>query len=466
MVALSTWPPSSPRWLELVQSNWPAFQAATTPKMTPFIPHKPTAKQQAFLLLNCLEALWGGAAGGGKTDALLMAALQWVDVPGYNALLLRRTFADLALPGAIMDRSHDWLRGTAAEWNDREKTWTFPSGARLTFGYLQGDHDKYRYQGTELSFCGFDELTQFQEEQYTYLFSRLRRPEGSDVPLRMRSASNPGGVGHGWVYERFMPDLTAEAIEHRRKTGRIFIPARLEDNPYIDQAAYRRGLAELDDITRRQLEEGLWVTDPAARPFDREWWRGRNRFGELHRPDAPVIVGRYHSYDTATKTGQHNAYTALVVGEMTADYRLVIREVWQDKLMVPYLAETVRERAAAGNRDGRLQAIIIEDMSSGTGVVQTLGMGSDWLSRLLVPFRPAGFGDKVQRAQQAALWCKRGCVLLPQPSADVPWLLAFERQLFDFPDSEYADMVDAFSQLVIYLEHLLAEGWRARGGGR
>ena len=219
--------------------------------MTPFIPHKPTAKQQAFLLLNCLEALWGGAAGGGKTDALLMAALQWVDVPGYNALLLRRTFADLALPGAIMDRSHDWLRGTAAEWNDREKTWTFPSGARLTFGYLQGDHDKYRYQGTELSFCGFDELTQFQEEQYTYLFSRLRRPEGSDVPLRMRSASNPGGVGHGWVYERFMPDLTAEAIEHRRKTGRIFIPARLEDNPYIDQAAYRRGLAELDDITRR-----------------------------------------------------------------------------------------------------------------------------------------------------------------------------------------------------------------------
>lgn len=440
--------------------------AATRPKMTSYIPHRPTPKQQAFLLLDCLEALYGGAAGGGKTDALLMAALQYVDTPGYAALLLRRTFADLALPGAIMDRSHEWLRGTDAVWSEREKTWTFPSGATLTFGYLAADGDKYRYQGSELTFCGFDELTQFTQEQYTYLFSRLRRLEGVDIPLRMRAASNPGGIGHGWVYERFMPDLTPDATEHRRQTGRIFIPARLGDNPHIDQLTYRRGLAELDDVERQQLEEGLWVTDPSARPFDRGWWRGRNRYGTEAAGDRAMlntVAARYHSYDTATKTGQHNAYTALVVGEVTADYRLLIREVWQNKLMVPYLAETVRDRAVAGNRDGKLQGIIIEDMSSGTGVVQTLGLGNDWLSRLLVPFRPSGFGDKVQRAQQAALWCKRGCVLLPRPSADVPWLHDYENQLFSFPDSENADMVDATSQLCLYLEHILAEGWRSRG---
>jgi len=103
-------------------------------------------------------------------------------------------------------------------------------------------------------------------------------------------------------------------------------------------------------------------------------------------------------------------------------------------------------------------------MSSGTGVVQTLGLGDEWMARLLVPFKPANYGDKVQRAQQAALWCKRGCVLLPHPSAAAPWLHDFERQLFGFPDTEYKDMVDALAQLVIYLEHILATGWRSRGG--
>lgn len=432
------------------------------PRMTPYIKESPTVHQQAFLLLDCLEALYGGAAGGGKSSAVLSAALQYVDVPGYSAIILRRTYADLALPGAIMDRSHLWLRDTDAHWDDRNKTWTFPSGARLTFGYLQTDNDKYRYQSAEFQFIGWDELTQFPQDPYRYMFSRLRRLKDVHIPLRVRAATNPGGEGAGWVYERFMPDLTPEAAAHRVRTGRIFIPARLEDNPHIDQESYRRGLAELDDITRKQLEEGSWVTDPAARPFDREWWRGINRY-TVAAPQHKV-VGRYHSWDTATKAGQHNAYTALVVGEVTADYRLLIREVWQDKMMVPYLADAVKDKAITSNRDGKLQAVIIEDMSSGTGVAQTLQLGDPWLAQLIKPFKPANFGDKVQRAQQAALWCKRGCVLLPTPTADMPWLYEFEKQLFGFPDTEYKDMVDAFSQLVIYLEYLLAEGWRARDG--
>ena len=432
-----------------------------TPKMTPYIIETPTPKQQAFLLLDCKEAMYGGAAGPGKSSALLMAALQYVDVPGYAALILRRTYADLALPGAIMDRSHLWLQETDAHWSSSDKTWTFPSGATLTFGYLANENDKYRYQSAEFQAICFDELTQFTATQYTYLFSRLRRKINVDVPLRMRVASNPGGDGHGWVYDRFMPDLSPEAAAHRRLTGRIFVPGRMTDNPHIDQAAYRESLSELDDITRQQLEEGLWVTDASARPFDREWWRGVNRYSiaaPQHR-----IVGRYHSYDTATTAGQHSAFTALIVGEVTTDYRLLIREVWQDKLMVPYLAEKVREKATAGNRDGKLEAVIIEDMSSGTGVVQTLSLGDDWLAERLIPFKPKNYGDKVQRAQQAALWCKRGCVLLPQPTAEMPWLHEFEKQIFGFPDVEYKDMVDAFSQLCIYLEHLLAAGWRARG---
>ena len=81
----------------------------------PWIPHEPTPKQAEFLLMPDLEVLFGGSAGGGKSDALLMAALQYVDVPGYAAILFRRTYTDLSLPGALMDRAHEWLQGTKAD---------------------------------------------------------------------------------------------------------------------------------------------------------------------------------------------------------------------------------------------------------------------------------------------------------------------------------------------------------------
>jgi hypothetical protein len=217
-----------------------------------YVPHKPHAKQAEFLALDCREALYGGAAGGGKSDALLMAALQYAHVPGYNALILRRTYADLSLPDAIMARAKEWLAGTDAEWNDRDKRFTFPSGARLQFGFLDTDKDRYRYQGGAYQFIAFDELTQFPEAWYRYLFSRLRRLVGTEVPMRVRAATNPGGIGHEWVRRRFIEPGDDE---------RPFIAARLDDNPSLDAEEYRGALAVLDTTTRRQLEEGLWIRD-------------------------------------------------------------------------------------------------------------------------------------------------------------------------------------------------------------
>ena len=121
-----------------------------------------------------------------------MAALQYIDVPGYRALLFRRTFADLNLPGALMDRARDWLGGTPARWNAHDHVWTFPSGASLTFGYLETERDKYRYQSSELQYIGFDELTQFGESPSTSICSaacvawRVRRCRCACARLKPR----------------------------------------------------------------------------------------------------------------------------------------------------------------------------------------------------------------------------------------------------------------------------------------
>src|SRR5436309_5292221 len=186
-------------------------------------PLRPSPRQEAFLLLPVREAFYGGAAGGGKSLALLMAALQYSDVPGYAALLLRPTLSELQLAGGLIELSHEWLAGSAASWSAETRSWRFPGpgrkagagGASLSFGYLASSEDLGRYAGTSYSYLGFDELTRFEEAHYRRMFRVLRQPSAgaaaaaadgtrlSDVPVRLRAASNPGGPGHAWVKARF-----------------------------------------------------------------------------------------------------------------------------------------------------------------------------------------------------------------------------------------------------------------------
>lgn len=240
-----------------------------TPRLTPYTKvNLGNPRQVAFLLLiDVLEILFGGAAGGGKSWGLLGAASQFFDVPGYSALILRRRFRDLALPGALMPVSQSWWANTDAKYNKQDHNWTFPSGAVLQFGYLEHENDHLQYQSSSFQFIGFDEVTQFPEHQYRYMFSRLRRPDDvgddvstalSQVPLRMRGATNPGGPGHEWVKKRWGIHMFGGRATGTNTKSRRFVPSRIEDNIYLDQVSYRRSLAELSDVTRQQLEHGDW----------------------------------------------------------------------------------------------------------------------------------------------------------------------------------------------------------------
>lgn len=246
-----------------------ALSKALTPRTNRFIPIELHAKQKVFLLLNdILEVLFGGAAGPGKSWGLLAAAAQFVDVPNYSALLLRRSYKDLALPGALMDISHQWWDNTDAKWSGADYQWEFPSGAVIQFGYLEHEGDEYRYQSSNYQFIGFDELTQFQEHQYLYMFSRLRRAATSNIPLRMRAASNPGGVGHEWVKRRFNLPSGLTGDPHR-----VFVSATLDDNPHLDVESYERALAQLGAVTYEQLRHGDWDTISSGGVFSAEWFQ-------------------------------------------------------------------------------------------------------------------------------------------------------------------------------------------------
>jgi len=394
-------------------------QYLKTVRMNPYIPHEPTEKQALFLLHNRVpEVFYGGAAGGGKSDALLMAALQYVSVPGYAALLLRRTYKELALPEAIMDRAFVWLSPTNAKWHEDEKTWRFPSGATLTFGYLEGPRDHYRYQSSAFQYIGFDELTQFNENQYRYLFSRLRRLAGSDIPIRMRAASNPGNIGHEWVFNRF--------INPETKEDRIFIPAKLGDNPYLDQREYIRSLNKLDPITREQLLNGDWNVRPEGGLFKREW------FNLISSPPA-VEMPMCRFWDkAATQDGGDYTVGALVGIWEGRAYILDIKRVQ----LSPGGVEKVISQTAMMDGPNVIIRMEQEPGSSGVDVI-------DHYTRYVLPgynFKGVkSTGSKVARASPLSTMAEAGNLYVLTKG----WTQDFLDEFILFPGGPHDDQVDA-----------------------
>lgn len=227
--------------------------------------HKPHPRQAFALSLDAEELFFGGAAGGGKSDWILMEALKYVHVPGYAALILRKNYTLLSKAGAIMDRARQWLHGTDAKWNAQLKRFTFPSGAILEFGFIEHPSDWMNFQSTEYQFIGWDELTEFalaigaENNPFLCLRRSLRANKSVNIPLRIRAASNPGNTGHAFVKDRFITDGdTDNASDVVRKEGRVYVKSYLRDNFAMNADEYEKNLAHLPPVTRARLLGGDW----------------------------------------------------------------------------------------------------------------------------------------------------------------------------------------------------------------
>ena len=224
-----------------------------------------TGPQTDFLAAPERDVLYGGAAGGGKSYAMLIDPLRFAHRAAHRALILRRSMPELR---ELIDKSRELYPKAfpGCKYKEVEKLWNFPSGAKVEFGFLERDADVYRYQGQAYSWIGFDEITHLPTEfGWNYLASRLRTTD-PDITPYMRCTANPGGVGATWVKKRYIdPHPPNESFVGEDRLSRKFIPARLDDNPYLaEDGRYEEMLQALPPTQRKQLLEGNWDVNEGA----------------------------------------------------------------------------------------------------------------------------------------------------------------------------------------------------------
>jgi hypothetical protein len=311
--------------------------------------------QTDFLSSSEREVLYGGAAGGGKSYAMLADPLHGLNNSNFSGLLVRHTTEELR---ELIQKSQELYpkASPGIKWSERKSQWITPKGGRLWMSYLDKDMDVMRYQGQAFNWIGFDELTQWSTPYaWDYMRSRLRSAASKELGLYMRSTTNPGGNGHSWVKKMFIDPSpskkafwatnieTAETITfpvgHTRQGEplfkRRFIPASLFDNPYLSEGGdYEAMLLSLPENQRRQLLEGNWdVSDGAAFPeFNRK----------IHVVDPFPIPNNWTKF-RACDYG-YGSYTGVVwLAVSPAEQLIVYRELYCSKVTATDLADMVMQ---------------------------------------------------------------------------------------------------------------------------
>ena len=420
--------------------------------------------QTAFLSSSADIAIYGGAAGGGKSFALLLEALRHSDVPGFSAVVFRRTLADVKKPGSIWDTSVGIYGSIGARPRLDNLTWTFRSGAKVVCGHLEHETTVLDWQGSQVPLVCFDELTHFSRAQFFYMLSRNRSTCG--VRPYLRATTNPDA--ESWVAELLswwidqdtglpVPER-AGAIRWFARIGDIlqwgdsreelqtkfegcdpksltFIPASLEDNVILmdTDPGYRANLMALPRVERERLLGGNWKVRPAAGLFFQRHWC---RVVDV----VPAGTRFVRGWDlAATRKTEDNdpdwtCGTKLGVtptGEyIVADHRR-LRDGPSD------VQRAVKNTAEI---DGPSVAIHLPQDPGQAGKDQIVTY-TKLLAGLNVRFRPVS-GDKETRFSGFSAQAEAGNVLVLRGPWNEDWFTALE----GFPDAAHDDDADSTSE--------------------
>jgi len=399
--------------------------------------------QTRFLASPARRGLYGGAASGGKSAALIACPLRWIHNPRYRGLYLRREATYL---GDAIDKTRALYPALGARLVTSPRVvWTFPSGATLWMNHCEHESDIANYDSFEFSEVLFDELTHFAEKQFDGICARLRGTDPS-LPYWSRAATNPGGVGHEWVFRRWGAWLDpqhpnpAAPGELRWYVGRedgspgdpnalsyTFVPAKIEDNPHVART-YRAELMGLDPVRREQLLAGNWLVRPAAgKYFKRTWVR-------LLDARPTQVRGRVRYWDLAAG----GDWAVGVLMSVTDEGLFVVEHVERLRGSPGEVREAVKRTAAL---DGPGVPVVLEQDPGQAGKDQVFSyaveLGAEGFAVYGRPKRTdkiTAFGPVSSQAQVGNLAVVRG-----------PWNGPYFDVLEGFPEGDHDDDVDATS---------------------
>lgn len=325
---------------------------------------RPHRRQAEFLALDCEEAMFGGALGGGKTEALLKWLQEGVVIPNFSGVFVRRTTTQLqGTPTAPVERSVKFFRPMGGVLNASRLVWKFPNGAMVRFMHYQHAKDSQNFDGHEWHRITVDQVEQLSESQYRYLFSRMRRVKGYPIPCGIRSSANP--IGGSWVKRRFVTDEAIHTLKQftaydpsppgmmfKSDCGAIFVPSRIADNKTLDVHDYVERLrSKLGAVLAAKLANGDWSVVEGA-ILDAENFRYYQARGDILIPldsngeKAGISVDvrasqRFATIDTAGTSrqkaqedkGANYSWSVCGVWDYNKKLNLLfLRHVWRDRV--------------------------------------------------------------------------------------------------------------------------------------
>jgi predicted phage terminase large subunit-like protein len=410
-----------------------------------------------------------------------MEALRFIGVPGYTAMLFRRTYKELSQQDGLIERSKAIYPSFGGKYNEQKYVWKFPPyGTEIGFSHMEHESDRENHKSAQYAYVFFDELTTFLESQYLYIFSRVRTTAvdprtGKTIPARVRSGSNPDGEGHEWVYNRFgrwLKDPEDESLSGDRASSgevrwylrgdddvdrevpegtphalsRQFIRSCVWDNPKLleKDPGYVDRLMALPLVERLALLDGMWNIALKGNVFKAEWFLNR-----VYNP--PEDLRWYRYWDLAASLKTRADFTASPAaafdkgsGVLYLRDMVHVKKEWPDveKLIVDItLSDDIFETG-------------IEKKAHGLAAVQTLLRKPELLDRRFIGVDIGPGEDKLARALTWSGRAEQGKVVLVErimPHKDIGyWIPGFiaEATSFDGKGKLHDDRVDGVSGVV------------------